>query len=456
MTSNKQVNSFLESMEESPLMTSLNAEATRRARNVIAKKYHESVDLDEISLHIAQLKKDLALAESQLNVAVEGKLESLKRAADIMDESSEKLALFSTNLRKIDERIELTNTVISNYPYLSRAHNAKENTIKVKSQVEFFARVPDRVRELEILLDSDSTQLEEVYLETIKLDSLRRGLLDILERGYSDAKYTSIRKAVDNHLSVVPDLMRLVEERVRSNILRFYDLGLQSPADLVMTFQILEMNKEYVDRRTRQLQIRAQQANKPIDPSKIKFTGGISFDAKQEMRRRLSEMIEKSFESVKISVEYEKEPVKSILGAATVVISKMIEFYNEILICIPPEYDAMTSFVDAFEQVLLPEIQILLGFQDGYSKLEVQNLMEIIDWIEYYIAQMEAYNYGDIKSAHELKKISDELLNEYLFRIKAQVQTWFENIKKLPLEIAKTADNTLTTSRPEDMFQVGK
>jgi hypothetical protein len=442
----------------SSLIEKLNIDATNKARNQISKKYQEPVDLDEISLHIAQLKKDIALAESQLSVAVQGKLEALKRAADIMDESSTKLEAFTTNLHKIDDRIAITNTVIADYPYLKRAHNARDNTLRVKSQVEFFAKVPDKVRELEELLDTDPSQLREVYLEAIKLDSLRRGLLDILERGYSDAKYSSIRNAVDNHLIVVPDLMKKIEGLLRLNLSRFYDLGLQSPADLVMTFEIIVMNQEYIDRRNRQLIRRAEAkqtaTGKVVDKSKLKFKGGITLDAKKEMDIRLSEIVEKSFETAKFSAEYEKEPVKMILGAATVIISRIIEFYNEIVICIPPEFDSMTAFVEAFETALLPEIEALIGTESGFANLAVGNIMEIIDWVEYYIAQMEAYEYGDIKSVKILKKISDDLLNEYLYRIKAQVMGWFDNIKNFPVEITKTPDDNLTTSRPEDMFNV--
>lgn len=62
-----------------------------------------------------------------MNSAVQGKLDSLKRAVDLMDESTAKLTKLSTNISRIDEKIALTNTCISNYDHLKRVHHARDN-----------------------------------------------------------------------------------------------------------------------------------------------------------------------------------------------------------------------------------------------------------------------------------------------------------------------------------------
>ena len=54
-------------------------------------------------------------ADSQLNSAVQGKLDSLKRAVDLMDESTAKLTKLSINISRIDEKIAITNTGQSSY-----------------------------------------------------------------------------------------------------------------------------------------------------------------------------------------------------------------------------------------------------------------------------------------------------------------------------------------------------
>jgi hypothetical protein len=57
----------------------------------------------------------LHAADSQLNSAVQGKLDSLKRAVDLMDESTAKLTKLSINISRIDEKIAITNTGQSSY-----------------------------------------------------------------------------------------------------------------------------------------------------------------------------------------------------------------------------------------------------------------------------------------------------------------------------------------------------
>jgi hypothetical protein len=117
----------------SGLMSRLDAEALLRARNMISSRFSAAVDLDESSIATStqQLRKQLELASSQLGVCVQGKLEALKRAADLMDESSSRLQQLSAGLRDIDARVAATNTAIARFEHLRRAHHARDNLSKV-------------------------------------------------------------------------------------------------------------------------------------------------------------------------------------------------------------------------------------------------------------------------------------------------------------------------------------
>ena len=119
----------------SGLMSRLDAEALLRARNMISSRFSAAVDLDESSIatNTQQLRKQLELASSQLGVCVQGKLEALKRAADLMDESSSRLQQLSAGLRDIDARVAATNTAIARFEHLRRAHHARDNLSKVTS-----------------------------------------------------------------------------------------------------------------------------------------------------------------------------------------------------------------------------------------------------------------------------------------------------------------------------------
>ena len=97
-------------------------------------------------------------------------------------------------------------------------------------------------------------------------------------------------------------------------------------------------------------------------------------------------------------------------------------------------------------------------------------MMELIDWLEYFVHQANVFDRGTPDSAdvdHSLDisqssrdsvkvyiQYQENLLFEYLDRIKRQVLEWFDNIKRQNREIVRAADGTLITSQPEDMFNV--
>jgi hypothetical protein len=99
----------------------------------------------------------------------------------------------------------------------------------------------------------------------------------------------------------------------------------------------------------------------------------------------------------------------------------------------------------------VPEVK---GIVKDLSSLDVADMMQIVDWIEFFDVQMDQFGYGNRPCSGLFQQIAEDLLQEYLHRIKGQIMKWFENIKKQPLEITKAADNTLITTNPEDMFNV--
>jgi len=69
-------------------MKSLNELALKRARAMVVKRFQTPLDLDESSSVAYQIQKQATAAAAQLNGAVQTKLDALKRAADLMDESA--------------------------------------------------------------------------------------------------------------------------------------------------------------------------------------------------------------------------------------------------------------------------------------------------------------------------------------------------------------------------------
>jgi hypothetical protein len=482
-------------------MKNLNEEGKLRARITIKKKFQELSNLNEISTLRNELQSKLSSTDAQLRGAVQEKLDSLKRAVDLIDESTYKLKEFTENIDWTESRIAQTNTAISAYSNLKCIHYARENLNKVIAQVEYFARIPDHVAQLRKVLDDDPGRLKEVYVEALKLEAWRAALLNELQVSreskqsssdrrssgggkraptnassksrvqsqtdiYSGEMYARIIGVVGNHLEIVLDLGREVRNRLWGNIERIFDIANKSPSELVMTFEIIEMHQEYIDRRV------ARVAS-TIGEGKILPTASdlglesIREEAITRLKRNLDQKVEANFilmeQQQEMAIEMEREnnggsttsalssQMKSTLGAATSLLSMMTEFKNEVGLCIPPHYNAIDVFIEAFEQQLRPQIVAMVA---DTNKMEVLDLMQMIDWLEYCVGQMMVFNAGDRPMCAEFLRISEDLINEYLYRIKSQVMEWFGNIKKQPMEIIKTGEGTLVTSIPEDMFNV--
>lgn len=399
-----------------------------------------------------------------------------------MDESAVKLDKLSSNINRIDEKIAQTNTAISKYDYLKRVHNVRDNLSKVIAQVEFFAKVPERAKELRALLDKKPASLKEVYLESLKYDSLRVALtkeISVSRSNNSKRKSTSgrhspvtgggvtsssntggdygeiqkIRAAVETHLQTVPELVQDVRQRVFGNIERMWDLAANSPQDLVASFEIVEMQHEYNERRNKALLAAAASAGTAHQLSPSDMHEDIVGAVEAAITRMMSERVEGEFEALNAYTDQGDSlgPVTALIMSANQVLQKMIIFREEVVPCVPPAYQPMLTFVNSFELVLLPRVETVMR---GLEELKVGELLDLINWIEYHKACMEEFGFAERPSIDSFASTKTELMIEYKTKIKAQVAQWFDNIRNQPLEIRKGSDDTLVTSHPEDMFNI--
>jgi hypothetical protein len=449
-------------------MQSLTEQALLKARRTIAENFADPDALDGLGVLSFQLEKQLQAAESQLNNAVQSKLDSLKRAVDLMDESTLKLTKLSSNISRIDEKIAQTNTAISNYDNLKRVHNARDNLSKVISQVEFFAKVPERVEFLRDRMDSSAASLKEVFLEAVKLESLRVALMKEIQvtrkrrtsivnssstgGDDSDQLLGKIRGAVTNHLRIVPDLMEEVLNRVFSNLGRMFDLASDSPRDLVMSFEIVEMQQEYNERRN--YAMRNMQQSQGFGNTYQAEHPDIRAMVEENMRKLMDEKVEGDFELIGNTHLHEGSKITALTAmimAANQILQKIREFKEDVSPCVPPEYEALYVFLEAFEFVLMPKIEHTMA---NVSELKVSEILDFINWIEYHNDCVVKFGFPERESLAQLMNVKVELMLEYKDRIKNQVIEWFDNIKKQPLEINKDSHGRLITPNPEDMFNI--
>jgi hypothetical protein len=183
----------------------------------------------------------------------------------------------------------------------------------------------------------------------------------------------------------------------------------------------------------------------------------ISGEAQERLRQKLATKVETTFTNALASKKpptdgaLEDTPTTLTMQAATQLLAMISVFASEVTPCIPPSYGALLMFVEVYEEQLVPRVKALVG---NLAELEVSDIMAIVDWVEYFNMQMEQFGYGNRPSCELFSRISDDILSEYLHRIKNQIAKWFDNIKQQQLEITTATDNTLITTHPEDMFNV--
>lgn len=261
---------------------------------------------------------------------------------------------------------------------------------------------------------------------------------------YSEDMYITIIGVVGTHLETVLDLSREVRNRLWDNMERLFDLANTSRADLVETFEIIEMHQAYVNRRMeRARQQRIARGESDVDDIDVRELGGgldegvlgmtVRDEALERLKRNLSEKVEARFymivqaeqggeNSVDDDDEVEKESKVTVtLRSANEMIEIMTEFKNLVLICIPPSFDSMSLFLDAFEAQLSPRIFELV---ENPADLEVADMMQLIAWLEYYVDQVKVFGTTERACCQEFLRIAQDLIHDYLHRIKSQVGDW--------------------------------
>jgi len=501
--------------ELTPMMKSLNEIAKQKAREIIERKFRDPMDLEDLTLLSGQLQKQVMVAESQLNGSVQSKLEALKRAADLMDATSSQLSALSKTVNMIDERIHASNTSISNYPYLRRVHNVRDNIGKVLSQIDFFAHVPERVRALKELVENEPQRLKEVFLESLKLESLRKELLAQIKvsrtrrssvitmlgtnhnhqaqaagpgpgppskSDFSAETGARVKEAVENHLHIVPDLARHIHQKVMGIIDNMSEVAETTPQDLVAAFEVIEMQTEYQERR----RTRAHELGLPEPSDYEPWLDVVRERIKGVLGARVQHILDRARTG---AAERNMTLVAALLAGATEVLSTISLFKMEVVPCVPPHYKILEVFLQQFEQQWSPGIKKVCN-GDNVLALGPSELLQLVDWFEFFEVQISTYginaenddasngreqrepqqnvpfsNNQNTPSAHgsgkpavlacqaDFQRLSEDLMAEYLDRIKHQVVQWFNNIKKLPLEPRQNTDGTVITTNPEEMFR---
>lgn len=298
---------------------------------------------------------------------------------------------FSETMKSVERKISDTNTSISNYEKLKKVHNVRDNLKKVIQFVEYFARVPDKEKELHRKLENEPAKLKEVFLESLMLDANRVALMKEIKHHESD-----LRDFVESHVTIVPRLAKDVANAAVDNLgivgidaleeKDFLDLALESPADLTMTFEVIEMHQEYYDRRKDQIFKRLkkipiellseEREGEELSEIKLFSVYNVRERAKERIKQRIGFRMELVFDE-EISKaaglgdkQLEAVEVAAALDAASELVRIMYDIRNVVEPCAPPgdSWGLTYLYFQVFEEKVLPKIQ---KFHEKAEKLNV-------------------------------------------------------------------------------------
>ena len=463
--------------------------ALLKARANIAAKFKSPTDLQDVSTYRAQIEKNLLIEESKLSTVVQGKLDALKRSVDLMDEAAEKLSIFSRTMAEVDQKVAETNTDISRFNHLKRSANIRENLQRVITHIDYLVAVPQKVQALQETLSADPiSKLREVFLDSIKLDSLRGAL--IKEIPDSDVE---LRQTVGEHLKGIPELAKDIVKRLLAflggkshqsnsnddsddgsddgsgkNTRRgakkdefapieeessrdFIDHAMLSPSDLVIHLEVSEMHQEYYDRRIKKLSpilAPIMSSTSVASSSSSSSSSGLSkgtarlllaFLATYNIRPRISQVILKCFQYRVVTcfethasqaVSEKRSVVSGLVDAGDDLVKLLVDIINEVDPCFPPLYNLVPTFFRVFESHLTPRLEDIVTLLSDTHAVTVRDILDVQGWIYYFVEQMGRFRLQDEPCcARYLSLCRDVLLVEFLDRLKTQVTELFSNIE---------------------------
>ena len=203
------------------------------------------------------------------------------------------------------------------------------------------------------------------------------------------------KEAVEHHLHIVNDLSRLLWQNVWKVIDDLSEVANIAPQDLVAAFEIVEMQQEFGDRQLAQARAHGEDVSERIGGEPY---SAIVEECQARLRNRLQQKVLESFRVAEKHAASMSEGggggsmslIQQQLTAASECLSAMTVFKIEVVPCVPPHYQVMDVYIDVFEESFVPKVRTLCSV-DKVASFEPAELLQLVDWFEFYQIQMESY-----------------------------------------------------------------
>eukprot|EP01084_Bolivina_argentea_P269806 458648_1 len=449
------------------------------ARELIMDKFKEVGSLEHIGELRTEYVRKQAVAASQLSSSVHVRLDSVKRARDLITESTQHVMDIKQRVQEMDKLASNCRGLFEKYPHIKCLHRARKNLAITENLLEYSYAIPEKARELIKLLSEHKDQIKYIATETSMLEDWREGVMHSLKvyrekvmnpitssessnEMDSARKYQCIVKQLGLQLSLTLELSEAIRNHILHTVSGTFDsngklveggcfpLALANPSLLIATLEAYELLHEGVNRRWKEAKRLAIEGGEDLD---IALAG---FDSPERLNEKLMAAIEKhiltritaEFSSSQMAaVDSGKSKLNATLGAATSLLLDLKVINERVAPCFPSRYDILAFFRGVYEQFLKDLLLPLVATEDRMFEYEVVDILEAIKWLQYYSEQET--------EVPEFVQAMSVLKSTYLIRIKGQINEWIGNLRSnqgnKPVQYN---DGTWHTPYPDDIFNL--
>lgn len=447
------------------------------------------MDQHKLDKEIAKLKsstkRQLALVNARLNegVAATGsEVQELVQAVMLTKQDIGRLRELSTYVSNT-ESVQYANYVmLTKYPKLKQAVNARRNLARCFRELDFFATIPatcDRLRE-ELHAGEwtahEWSSLRSVCREHVELELFlveaeagmkKRSKQDDTKFGWSKVglstrKEELIDRFLEEHVENVWELGDEIRLRIMSGIASSFDLAMNNPAGMVALVEAVEVyetaNEEYKSVHgeeaglSQSLRFTDMRAAALGEVYKVFETRGL--DVFRELTEQAADIARDEDANAKFS---------AVLRAANELASEIGIMKEQMAPCFPPSWSIETLWTTCVAHVCSNNILQQIGGPEGHRlpDLTVTQLLDLVAWVENFreIIEETFPNIREINSSRTyldkppkllmdnnkavdievakdslawvnkvLWEVHDLAKDEFLFRTKEQTEDWLNNV----------------------------
>lgn len=469
-------------------ISKLDAEAFEKASKIIKKKFCEQVQLDDLLELRNDYKKKLSSLELQLSGMVQVKLDGVKRSMDVIQTANDQMVAVRGEFEGMYELCrkagEQGKVLFDAYPRLKLINRARKNLERTLKEVTYYANLPARVDHLVGLLEKQPMQLRQVYLEGQQLELWRDELLRELKvqqgsKTMAPPPSTSgtggpsrvvsvgdrMQATFGIHLEEVKKLLDAIRKKIFDNISNCFEIVQLDPRILTSTLEIVDMHAAFQKQKATRARERAEKNSEDVEEAvALSLLEDLRADLMSKLKQRVDDRASVMFAQTQAEAIAKEASVTTAgeashvqpdvfaatLGAATRILVDLNYLKAEVAPCFPDDYMVMDTFRMQYEQCLVKEICKL--YQGGFSKLDQGELLQLMEWLDYY--NQAIVHLGARTPCSEFVQALSVCLQEYLVRVRIQMTEWFTNILNRVQEVAVNSAGQPITSTPEDFFNI--